>query len=184
MFHGKCIIQYKQLSDSNLPWLPVIPSCLIGFKEIFNYRKYDIKDNFSLDSEYGNRLFCSHLKLPTEISSDQLVCDSFIRDTAAAVQVVKPILQVVQRKAVVEQEMRHADESDGIADVSRYTLADSINTQKQLESIATKDEGLENLMFIYTCIIMFFTRILSSFMFSRFYHMDRLFSKCCFGVAT
>ena len=82
-----------------------------------------------------------HLAVPTSMSSLELITNVNVREVAAALHLVTPLLLEVQMSANIEQESRRADESIGICDVQRYTVNENRNWQKSLEGTSSAKEG-------------------------------------------
>lgn len=147
---GKAVCQYKQFSDTALEWLPKPPIVADRTTEqLYRENITIIEDHLSLESVTGRVEFMNFVGLPeTTTSSSSTVVEEFVhnknnvRDKSRALELALPILtNDISKKAMREQELRRADEEDGITHIERYTADNIIGAQATLEMNSSKSAG-------------------------------------------
>lgn len=152
-FCGKAVCQYKQFSDPNLKWLPVLPAVTnksFHAGDFANRSKvYIFEDNLSLTSAAGKAAFMKHVGIPEQSSSKNLLLEllgnkkdeKLMEKINLMHEALPTLIEKISLKAMHEQELRRIDEENGITDIKRYDVDPALLVQKNLESTCTNEAG-------------------------------------------
>ena len=135
-------MQYKQYSSEHLPWLPIKPfEVTTSLEELTQKRAFTIIDGASICDDEGRREFSRHLGIPDLIDISAGVKNAKHIQTMTDMNSVLADLELLSLKANQEQELRRADEADGINNQPRYD-AENVNADDEAPDPTTQSSKL------------------------------------------